>query len=138
MAQRTLKIPWRQKMKQEFYRDFMDIYWSDEFDNGCSDNVPFYREARETYDNDEFWEDYDMISRIIKIEFYKDIKNFVDLSSKYGDDLVVRGRNYEFPACSLMSVMSLVDLSDGVKIQFPECQLDNILKDFGKWMVNND
>lgn len=75
-----------------------------------------------------------MIKRIT-INTYKDIKSFVALASKYGDDLVIKGRNYIFPACSLMSVMSLVDLSDEVKIQFDDAISDGVLDDFKGWIV---
>lgn len=75
-----------------------------------------------------------MIKRIT-INTYKDIKSFVALASKYGDDLVIKGRNYTFPACSLMSVMSLVDLSDEVKIQFDDAIADGVLDDFKGWIV---
>ena len=79
-----------------------------------------------------------VITKRISIETYKDIKDFVALASKYGDNLIIKSKNYSFPACSLMSVMSLVDLSDTVKIQFDDNEVyeDDIMFDFGKWIVN--
>lgn len=76
-----------------------------------------------------------MITKRITIDTYKDIKSFVTFASKYGDDLVIKGCNYTFPACSLMSVMSLVDLSDVVKIQFTDEIESEVLKDFEKWII---
>lgn len=77
-----------------------------------------------------------MIYKKIRIENYTDIKKFVDIAAKYGDDLMIKGRNYEFPACSLMSVMSLVDLSDEVKVQFADDIEEQVVQDIGQWMVN--
>lgn len=79
-------------------------------------------------------DDTEMVSRRILIEKYKDIKRFVDIASKYGDDLIIKGVNYEFPACSLMSVMSLIDLSDSVRIMFPEEYIEDIKIDFAEWL----
>ena len=76
-----------------------------------------------------------MITRRITINTYNDIKSFVALASKYGDNLVIKGRNYTVPACSLMSVMSLVDLSDEVKIQFEDEVAEGVIDDFKEWIV---
>lgn len=79
-----------------------------------------------------------MISVNVKVETYKDIKDFVQLASKYGDDLVIKNRTYEFPACSLMSVMSLVDLSETVKIKFDESIYKDVIADFSKWIIREN
>lgn len=125
-----LKVP---RKKAEFYQDFLALYWQDEANCGLSD----YENYRD-YDINEFMhiegDDTEMVSRRILIEKYKDIKRFVDIASKYGDDLIIKGINYEFPACSLMSVMSLVDLSDSVRIMFPEEYIEDIETDFAEWL----
>lgn len=126
-----LKVP---RKKAEFYQDFLTLYWQDEANCGLSDFSSY-----EDYDINEFMhidegDDTKMVSRRILIEKYKDIKRFVDIASKYGDDLIIKGINYEFPACSLMSVMSLVDLSDSVKIMFPEEYTESVETDFEEWL----
>lgn len=78
-----------------------------------------------------------MIYRKIRIENYIDIKQFVDMASKYGDKLMIQGRNCEFPACSLMSVMSLVDLSDKVKVRFTDDIKNAVIEDIKQWVVDN-
>ena len=78
-----------------------------------------------------------MIYRRIKIENYTDIKKFVYIAVKYGDNLMIKGRNYEFPACSLMSVMSLVDLSDEVKVMFADDIKEEVIQDISQWITNN-
>jgi hypothetical protein len=124
-----LKVP----RKAEFYQDFLALYWQDEANCGLSDFSSY-----EDYDINEFMhiegDDTEMVSRRILIEKYKDIKRFVDIASKYGDDLIIKGINYEFPACSLMSVMSLVDLSDSVRIMFPEEYIESVETDFAEWL----
>lgn len=121
----------KNQRKTEFYQDFFDIYWEDEADCGLSD-YPISTEKCEIYNFVE--DDNTMVSKRIQIIEVKDIKRFVDIASKYGDDLIIKGANYEFPACSLMSVMSLVDLSDSVKIQFPEEYIEDIENDFAEWL----
>lgn len=128
--------------KKELYYELIDEYWADERGSGCSDGFMYSYEYNEMkYDEEEPYglyvvEESNMISRKIVIEKYKDIKDFVDLASKYGDDLIIKGQNYEFPASSLMSVMSLVDISDGVKVVFPESRVHEIENDFCRWIVN--
>lgn len=124
-----LKVP----RKAEFYQDFLTLYWQDEANCGLSD----YENYRD-YDIDDFIhiesESSEMVSRRVMIDRFKDIKRFVDIASKYGDDLIIKGVNYEFPACSLMSVMSLVDLSDSVRIMFPEEYVESVETDFAEWL----
>lgn len=131
------KLGYRRRIKQEFYEDFLTIYWSDDIQLCDSATIPYYYKQDETanIDEDELLEDCEMIKKI-KINTYNDIKKFVAVATKYGDDLIIKGRNYTFPACSLMSVMSLVDLSDEVKIQFNESICADVLTDFGKWIVD--
>lgn len=125
-----LKVP---RKKAEFYDEFLSIYWQDEADCGLSD----YENYRD-YNIDDFIhiesEDDEVISRKVMIDRFKDIKRFVDIASKYGDSLIIKGANYEFPACSLMSVMSLVDLSESVRIMFPESYEEDIENDFAEWL----
>lgn len=132
----------RQQIKRDFYKDFLDIYWGDEYENGCSDTTPCQEDDRDyiksRYGDLRLEVCPVIITKRISIETYKDIKDFVALASKYGDNLIIKSKNYSFPACSLMSVMSLVDLSDTVKIQFDDNEVyeDDIMFDFGKWIVN--
>ena len=79
-----------------------------------------------------------MISRKIKITTYCDIKDFVSLASKYGEGLIIKKGSYTFPACSLMSLLSLVDVSDGCKIYFADYDLSDIEKDFTPWIVSEE
>lgn len=126
---------YKRKIKREFYQDFMDIYWSDEYDNGCSDNASYHKNNFDVRIERDIMEERKMISRKIKIDRVSDIKRFVDKGTKYGDSLILKGINYEFPACSLMSVMSLVDLSQSVKMMFSDDLLDNVLEDFAEWII---
>ena len=126
-----LKVP---RKKAEFYQDFLTLYWQDEADCGLSDYPTSTNYCTEFYENNYILEENEMVSRKIFIERYKDIKRFVDIASRYGDDLIIKGQNYEFPACSLMSVMSLVDLSESVKIQFPESYIEDIENDLAEWL----
>lgn len=128
--------------KKELYYELIDEYWSDEKGSGCSDGFMYnYGYDEMQYDEERFYglyvvEESNMISRKIMVEKYKDIKDFVNRASRYGDDLIIKGHNYEFPASSLMSVMSLVDISDGVKIMFPENIVEEIENDFCQWIVS--
>lgn len=128
------------KERQKFYEDFFDIYFADEIKMSESETLPYYRESKKYNDyNTEYeMEEFEMMNKRIQINNYNDIKAFVALASKYGDNLMIKGRNYEFPACSLMSVMSLVDLSNEIKIQFSETICSDILTDFDKWIINNE
>lgn len=130
--------------KRELYYELIDEYWADERGSGCSDGFMYnsicdgtkYNEIEESFCELHIVEDKEMISRKIMVERYKDIKDFVNRASRYGDDLIIKGHNYEFPASSLMSVMSLVDISDGVKIMFPENRVEEIENDFCQWIVS--
>ena len=73
---------------------------------------------------------------IKKIEFITidDIKEFVDIASRYGDTLCVKSQHYIVPACSLIGVMSL-DLSKPVKLSFENELVSAISLDFKKWLL---
>lgn len=135
-------VNYNQKIKEEFYQDFFDIYWNDEYENGCSDAMSCQEQDKDRvgyiegrYGDLRVEVNPMVASRRVMIETYKDIKQFVTIASKYGDDLIVKSGHYSFPACSLMSVMSLVDLSETVKIQFAGSIEEQVLLDFDKWIV---
>lgn len=71
----------------------------------------------------------------ISIQTYSDIKDFVALASKYGENLIIKKGSYTFPACSLMSLLSLVDINDGCKLYYSEIDEREIETDFSKWFV---
>lgn len=79
-----------------------------------------------------------MISKKIKIQTYNEIKEFVNIASKYGEGLIIKKGSYTFPACSLMSLLSLVDVSDGCKIYFDEINEQEIATDFNSYFVEED
>lgn len=79
-----------------------------------------------------------MISKKIKIQTYNEIKEFVNIASKYGEGLIIKKGSYTFPACSLMSLLSLVDVSDGCKIYFDEINEQEITTDFNTYFVEED
>ncbi len=77
------------------------------------------------------------MTKKIKIDVISDVKEFVARAEKYGDNIIVKGVNSACPACSLMSMLSLVDVSNGAKIVFNEHLLSEVLKDFSPWIVRD-
>ena len=41
------------------------------------------------------------------------------------------------PACSLMSILSLIDISSGAKLVFDEDWEENVIADFGEWIEDD-
>ena len=41
------------------------------------------------------------------------------------------------PACSLMSILSLIDISGGAKLVFDEDWEENVIADFGEWIEDD-
>lgn len=75
------------------------------------------------------------ITRKVQLITYKDIKDFVSVATKYGDDLKIKGQKCKFPACSLISVLSLLDLEKPIKIEFYEDKLQEVNYDFDDWII---
>lgn len=74
------------------------------------------------------------MTKKIKLETIADIKEFVNIASRYGDKLCIKSGYYVVPACSLMSIIAL-DLSNPVKMCFDDGYTSAIVLDFKKWLV---
>ena len=87
----------------------------------------------------DFWKETEsemiIVVKKIKLETISDIKEFVNVASRYGDSLALKSGNYIVPACSIMSVISL-DLTNPVKLCFDESIISAIMLDFKEWIVN--
>lgn len=77
------------------------------------------------------------MTRKIKIDKITDVKKFVEIATKYGDDLIVKSETTTCPACSLMSILSLIDISSGAKLVFDEGWEENVIADFGEWFEDD-
>lgn len=74
------------------------------------------------------------IKRInIMLEKIIDVKEFCGLAEKYPNLDLVTGK-YRVAATSLMGIFSL-DLTNPIKLEYPEEYHDDIIKDFEKWIV---
>lgn len=62
-----------------------------------------------------------------------DVKEFCALADKYPNLDLVTGK-YRVAATSLMGIFSL-DLTNPVKLEYPEEYHNDIIKDFEKWIV---
>jgi hypothetical protein len=77
-----------------------------------------------------------MVKRI-KIDTISDVKEFVARAEKFGDGLIVKGNSSACPACSLMSMLSLVDVSGGARMTFDDDLLDDVENDFAPWIMRD-
>lgn len=77
------------------------------------------------------------MTRKIKIDKITDVKKFVEIATKYGDNLIVKNKTTTCPACSLMSILSLIDISSGAKLVFDEDWEENVIADFGEWFEDD-
>lgn len=73
------------------------------------------------------------MTRRIKINAINEIKKFVSRAEKYGDGLIVKSDTSACPACSLMSILSLIDISNGAKLVFDDEIVSKIDADFSEW-----
>lgn len=76
----------------------------------------------------------DYISRDIKLVTIADVKEFVNIASRYSD-LTVKQNRFIVSASSLMGMFSL-DLSNPVKLCFDKDIVQAIELDFNRWLVN--
>ena len=78
------------------------------------------------------------MTKRIKIDKITDVKKFVEVATKYGDNLIVKGETTTCPACSLMSILSLIDISNGAKLVFDDEQEESINVDFSEWFEGDN
>lgn len=74
------------------------------------------------------------MKRTVELITIKDIKDFVNVARKYGDEIVVKTGQYVVPACSLMGMMSL-DLSKPFQLVFDESLECGVDEDFKSWIM---
>jgi hypothetical protein len=78
---------------------------------------------------------FDTIKITVSLDKITDIRDFVNLTSKCRDDVVVKSGHYAVNAKSIMALFSL-DLSKPIKVEFYGCVPYEVREGMKKFMVN--
>ncbi|GIO24760.1 HPr family phosphocarrier protein [Oceanobacillus sp. J11TS1] len=78
-----------------------------------------------------------MIERYVKLEKINDVKDFVEIVSRYDYKVEVISDSYILSAKSVMGIFSL-DLTKPLKIRIQANQEDNLLEDIAPYLVNKE
>lgn len=78
---------------------------------------------------------FDTVKITVLLDKITDIRDFVNLTSKCRDDVVVKSGHYAVNAKSIMALFSL-DLSKPIKVEFYGCVPYEVREGMKKFMVN--